>query len=135
MSFPPLHPLPKRSGGDKRGADETRPRCPRAEPWPHIAPSPQVPLLPVGPGDKHKQLNREQRETSCRSRAVSLSPLPGDGAERILKPAGYQVSPGDLPLCLQAGARTERTASTQAGSLQNQPAAPAKNDIDLELII
>lgn len=80
MSFPPLHPLPKRSGGDKRGADETQPRCPRAEPWPHTAPSPQVPLSPLGLGDNHKQLNREQRGPRA-ARAVSLSPLTGDGAE------------------------------------------------------
>lgn len=55
---------------------------------------------------------------------------------RILKPAGYQVSPGDLRLCLQAGAQTDTgTASTQPVKLRNQTAAPAKNDPDLELII
>lgn len=112
MSFPPLHPLLKCNGEDKRGTDEMRPRCPaRRAPAPPrgITPFPRLPPLPVGPDRKQRQLNRQHGEPP----GVPPSPRQAEGL-RILKPtwpSGLCLPPDPAVTRTQQTARTPPPAS------------------------
>lgn len=127
MSFPPLHPLLKCNGEDKRGTDEMQPRCParRAPAAPQgITPFPPLPPLPLGPDCKQRRLNREHGEPP----GVPPSPRQAEGLQ-IPKPTWQWRLSG---LCLSPDAavtRARHAACTPA------PGCRARHQLWLETIV